>query len=121
MQRLEVLFAMMLSRERMHAADGVAADGCMPLAAALAALPSGLIEMVADSVAALGCAHVPSRLVKRSMTFALHYLLEALETAYSRPEEDSESEGAAARAGGTGKRRGRRKNKGKGKGKGNPR
>ena len=109
---------MMLARERMHAADAVVADGCMALAAALAALPSGLIEMVADSVAALGCAHVPSRLLKPSMTFALHYLFKALEGAYPRPDGDSESEVAGARAGGTGKRRGRRKSKGKGTGTG---
>jgi hypothetical protein len=89
-QRLEVLVAVMLARERRwpaerreqgrlttHDEDGsprpprkrlrrpravatVAADtaagGCTELAAALAALPFGLLEMVADAVAALGCA-----------------------------------------------------------------
>ncbi len=55
MQRLEVLVAVMLARERRWPADAVA-DGCTELAAALATLPSGLLEMVADAVAALGCA-----------------------------------------------------------------
>ena len=55
MQRLEVLVAVMLARERRALADA-AADGCTELAAALATLPSGLLEMVADAVAALGCA-----------------------------------------------------------------
>ena len=53
MQRLEVLVAVMLARERRtlaHAEDG----GCTELAAALATLPSGLLKMVADAVAALG-------------------------------------------------------------------
>jgi hypothetical protein len=63
-QRLDVLIAVILARSRPAATDG-AADGYTPLAAALAALPSGLLEMVADSVAALGCASVsatePSR------------------------------------------------------------
>ena len=54
-QRLEVLVAVMLARERRWPADTVA-DGCTELAAALATLPSGLLEMVADAVAALGCA-----------------------------------------------------------------
>jgi hypothetical protein len=52
-QRLEVLVAVMLSRERralVDAQDG----GCTELAAALATLPSGLLEMVGDAVAALG-------------------------------------------------------------------
>ena len=53
-QRLEVLIAVMLARERRAPADA-AADGCTELAAALATLPSGLLEMVADAVAALGC------------------------------------------------------------------
>jgi hypothetical protein len=53
-QRLEVLVAVMLARERRVLADD-AADGCTELAAALATLPSGLLEMVADAVAALGC------------------------------------------------------------------
>ena len=55
MQRLEVVIAVMLARERRWPAD-TAADGCTELAAALATLPSGLLEMVADAVAALGCA-----------------------------------------------------------------
>ncbi len=53
MQRLEVLVAVMLARERRtlaHAEDG----GCTELAAALATLPSGLLEIVADAVVALG-------------------------------------------------------------------
>jgi hypothetical protein len=54
-QRLEVLVAVMLARERRWPADAVA-DGCTELAAALATLPSGLLEMVADAVAVLGCA-----------------------------------------------------------------
>ena len=54
-QRLEVLIAIMLARERRAPADA-AADGCTELAAALATLPSGLLEMVAEAVAALGCA-----------------------------------------------------------------
>ena len=45
----------MLARERRASAHAVA-DGCTELAAALATLPSGLLEMVADAVAALGCA-----------------------------------------------------------------
>ena len=53
MQRPEVLIAVMLARER-RAPEGAAADGCTALAAALATLPSGLLEMVADAVAALG-------------------------------------------------------------------
>ncbi len=55
MQRLEVLVAVLLARER-HAPADDAADGCTALAAALATLPSRLLEMVADAVAALGCA-----------------------------------------------------------------
>ncbi len=51
-QRLEVLIAVMLARERRSPADA-AADGCTALAAALAALPSRPLEMVADAVAAL--------------------------------------------------------------------
>ena len=45
----------MLARER-HATADAAAGGCTELAAALATLPSGLLEMIADAVAALGCA-----------------------------------------------------------------
>ncbi len=55
MQRLEVLVAVMLARERRAPADA-AADGCTALATALATLPSRPLEMVADAVAALGCA-----------------------------------------------------------------
>ena len=55
MQRLEVLVAVMLVRERHSPADD-AADGCTELAAALAALPSRPLEMIAEAVAALGCA-----------------------------------------------------------------
>ena len=51
-QRLEVLVSVMLARERRWPAD-TAAGGCTKLAAALATLPSGLLEMVADAVAAL--------------------------------------------------------------------
>ena len=64
-QRLEVLVAVMLARERRTPARrvqrrsprllrGRASDSCTELAAALATLPSGLLEMVADAVAALG-------------------------------------------------------------------
>ena len=64
-QRLEVLVAVMLARERRAPARSVqrrsprllcgrASDRCMELAAALATLPSGLLEMVADAVAAFG-------------------------------------------------------------------
>ena len=54
-QRLEVLVAVMLARERRAPADD-AADGCTELAAALATLPSRPLEMIAEAVAALGCA-----------------------------------------------------------------
>ncbi len=54
MQRLEVLVAVMLARERRLPAD-TTADGCSKLAAALAALPSRPLEMVAEAVAALSC------------------------------------------------------------------
>jgi hypothetical protein len=54
-QRLEVLVAVMLARERLSPADA-AADGRTELAAALAALPSRPLEMIAEAVAALGCA-----------------------------------------------------------------
>jgi hypothetical protein len=58
-QRLEVLVAVMLARERRALADAED-SGCTELAAALATLPSGLLdsEMVADAVAALGHADV---------------------------------------------------------------
>ena len=52
-----MLIAVILARERRAKADAVA-DGRSALAAALATLPSGLLEMVADAVAALGCAEV---------------------------------------------------------------
>ena len=55
MQRLEVLVAVMLARERRWHAD-TAADGCTALAAALPTLPSRPLQMVADAMAALGCA-----------------------------------------------------------------
>ena len=55
MQRFEVLIAVMLARERCALADD-AADGCTELAAALVTLPSGVVEIVAEAVAALGCA-----------------------------------------------------------------
>ena len=55
MQRFEVLIAVMLARERRALAVD-AADGCTELAAALATLPSGVVEIVANAVAALGCA-----------------------------------------------------------------
>jgi hypothetical protein len=52
-----MFIAVMLARERRwHADSDTAADGCTELAAALATLPSGLLEMVADAVAALDCA-----------------------------------------------------------------
>ncbi len=54
-QRLEVLVAVMLARERLSPADA-AADGCTELAAALATLPSRPLEMIAEAVAALGWA-----------------------------------------------------------------
>jgi hypothetical protein len=57
LQRLEVLIAVILARERRAKADAVG-DGCTALAAALAMLPSGLIEIVAEAVAALGCVEV---------------------------------------------------------------
>ena len=54
-QRLEVLVAVMLARERRALAD--AQDGgCTELAAALATLPSRPLEMIAEAVAALCCA-----------------------------------------------------------------
>jgi hypothetical protein len=53
----EVLIAVMLARERNpRRAQDADADGCTPLAAALAALPSRPLEMVAEAVAALGYA-----------------------------------------------------------------
>ena len=52
-QRLEVLVAVMLARERRVPANAEA-GGCTALAAALATLPSGVLQIVADAVAALG-------------------------------------------------------------------
>ncbi len=50
-QRLEVLVAVMLTRERrILGQDG----SCTELAVALATLPSGVLAIVADAVAALG-------------------------------------------------------------------
>ncbi len=51
-QRLEVMVTLMLARERRAPTDDAAA-GCMPLAAALATLPAGLMELVARAVVAL--------------------------------------------------------------------
>ena len=52
-QRLEMLVAVMLARERRVLAD--AQDGgCTELAGALATLPSGVFQSVAEAVAALG-------------------------------------------------------------------
>ncbi len=66
MQRLAVMVAVMASRERRaptrtHARTRTlaAADGRSALAAALGALPSGVLMMVAEAVAALGHADVP--------------------------------------------------------------
>jgi hypothetical protein len=53
-QRLEVLVAVMLARERRIPADAEA-GGCTALPAALATLPSGVLEIVANAVAALPC------------------------------------------------------------------
>ncbi len=52
-QRLEVMVTLMLARERRAPTDDAAA-GCTPLiAAALAALPSRPLEMIARAVVAL--------------------------------------------------------------------
>ena len=56
-QRLEVMVTLMLARER-PAPAGAAAAGCTALAVALIGLPSGLLEMIAEAVAALGYADV---------------------------------------------------------------
>ncbi len=55
-QRLEMLVTLMLARERRAAADAAdSADvGGTPFTAALAVLPSGVLEMVAEAAAALG-------------------------------------------------------------------
>ncbi len=57
MQLLEVMVTLMLARERRVPADAAAA-GCTALAAALATLPSGLLEQIAAEVVALGYADV---------------------------------------------------------------
>ena len=57
MQRLEVVVALMLARER-PAPAGAAAAGCTALAAALIGLPSRPLEMIAEAVAALGSTDV---------------------------------------------------------------
>ncbi len=57
-QRLAVMVAVMASRERR--APAAAGDGYTALAAALGALPSGVLMMVAEAVAALGYADVPA-------------------------------------------------------------
>ncbi len=63
MQRLEVLIAVMLSRERRAPPD--AAASVTALAASLTALPSRPLEMVAEAVAALGHADATPRTSKR--------------------------------------------------------
>ena len=59
-QRHDVLVTLLLARERRAAADAAdSADvGGTPFAAALAVLPSGVLEMVAEAAAALGHADV---------------------------------------------------------------
>ena len=52
-QRLEVLIAVMLARERRASTDALV-DGCTELASALATLPSGLLEIVADAARVAG-------------------------------------------------------------------
>jgi ketosteroid isomerase-like protein len=52
--QLDVLITLMLARERLAQTR----SGNTPLAAALAALPSRPLEMVADAMTALGCADV---------------------------------------------------------------
>jgi hypothetical protein len=51
-QRLELIIAVMLVRERRAQTD-TAEDGCTRLALALAALPSRPLEMVAEAMVAL--------------------------------------------------------------------
>ncbi len=53
------MVAMMASRERRAPAAARRSPRRSPLAAALAALPSGVLRMVAEAVAALGYADVP--------------------------------------------------------------
>ena len=57
-QRFEILVAVMLARERRRSPPDAAS--CAPLAAALAALPSRPLEMVAEALVALGCSDVPA-------------------------------------------------------------
>ncbi len=52
------MVAVMASRER-RAPTAAAGDGCTALAATLGALPSGVLTLVAEAVAALGYADVP--------------------------------------------------------------
>ncbi len=65
-QRLEVMVAVMLARER-PAPTGAADGSAALIAASLAALPSRPLEMIAEAVAALGslvraaCAHTRTR------------------------------------------------------------
>ena len=59
-QRFEILAAVMLARERRCSPPDAAAERCAPLAAALAALPSRPLEMVAEALVALGCSDVPA-------------------------------------------------------------
>ena len=56
-QRFEILVAVMLARERRCSPPDAA---WAPLAAALAALPSRPLEMVAEALVALGCSDVPA-------------------------------------------------------------
>jgi hypothetical protein len=68
-QRLEVMDAVLLARERRaltararrRAPTAAARGGRTTLAAALAALPSGVLAMVAEAVAALGYGVVRTR------------------------------------------------------------
>jgi len=59
-QRLAVMVAVMASRERRAPAAARRSPRRSALAAALGALPSGVLLMVAAAVAALGYADVPS-------------------------------------------------------------
>jgi hypothetical protein len=58
-QRLAVMVAVMASRERRAPTAGRRSPRRSVLAAALGALPSGVLMMVAEAVAALGHADVP--------------------------------------------------------------
>ena len=59
-QRFEILVAVMLARERRCSPPDAAAESCSPLAAALTALPSLPLEMVAEALVALGFSDVPA-------------------------------------------------------------